>query len=54
MEGGGWLWILVALGLIGLGVALAANIQFWRHRRKGPVTKARTDAATRRNYREGE
>jgi hypothetical protein len=54
MEGGGWLWILVALGVIAFGLALASGTQFWRHRRKDPVTKARTDAATRRNYREDE
>lgn len=53
MEGGGWLWILVALGVIALGIALASGAQLWRHRRKDPVTKARTDAVTHRNYREG-
>ena len=30
------------------GVALALATQRWRHRRKDPLTKARTDAATRR------
>lgn len=53
MEGGGWLWILVALGVIALGIALASGTQLWRHRRKDPVMKAHTDAVTHRNYREG-
>ena len=53
MEGGGWLWIFIALGVIALGIALASGTQLWRQRRKDPVSKARTEAATRRNYREG-
>jgi uncharacterized iron-regulated membrane protein len=53
MEGGGWLWLLIAFGMFALGIALASGIQLWRHRRRDPVTEARTEAATRRNYREG-
>ena len=36
-----------------LGVALALATQRSRHRRNDALTKARTDAATRRNYRQG-
>ena len=53
MEGGGWLWVVMALGVIALGVALAFATQRSRHRRNDALTKARTDAATRRNYRQG-
>jgi uncharacterized iron-regulated membrane protein len=53
MEGGGWLWLLVAVGLIALAAGIASGTQMWRHRRKDPRAKAETAAATRRNYREG-
>jgi hypothetical protein len=53
MDGGGWLWMFIALGLIALGVAIASNIRPWRDGRRDSLKKARSDAKTRRNYREG-
>lgn len=53
MEDGGWLWILIALGLVLLGVAIASGESVWRYRRRNRFTQARADAATQENYRKG-
>ena len=53
MEGGGWLWLVVALGTVVLGIAIAVGTQLWRKRRKNRVTEAVREATTRENYRRG-
>jgi cytochrome oxidase assembly protein ShyY1 len=53
MEGGGWLWLLVGLGTVVLGIAIALGTQLWRKRRKNRVTEAVREATTRENYRRG-
>jgi hypothetical protein len=50
MEGGGWLWLLVALGMIALAVAFAYVI---KQRRSARSTRERREQATRENYRQG-
>ena len=42
MEGGGWLSVMMALGVIALVMALALAAQRWRYRRKESLTKARS------------
>ena len=42
MEGGGWLSVMMALGVIALVMALALAAQRWRYRTQGPLRKART------------
>jgi hypothetical protein len=50
-EGGGWLWLLIAFGLVALGAAMAYASYVWRSERR----RAREEqkAATRENYRRG-
>ena len=43
MEGGGWLSVVMILGVMALGVALGLIAQRWRHRRKDPWRKARNE-----------
>lgn len=50
MEGGGWLWLLVALGTIALAAALVYVIN---QRRSARSTRERREQTTRENYRQG-
>jgi hypothetical protein len=53
MEGGGWLWLFVALGMVLLGVAIFYSSAMWRRRSKDPTVEGLRDAKTRENYRRG-
>jgi hypothetical protein len=51
MEGSGWLWLLVAIGIVALGVAMAYATNKWRKARMNSSERERTEQATRENYR---
>ena len=53
MEGGGWLWLFVALGMVLLGIAIGYATAMWRHRPQDPTVKGLRDAKTREIYRKG-
>jgi flagellar basal body-associated protein FliL len=53
MHGGGALWLLLmALGIVALGVAMAYASYMWRSARKDRRTRSKIDAAPRENYRQ--
>ena len=47
MEGGGWLWILVAIGTVALGAVIAVASNRWRVSRRNRSERARMEDATR-------
>jgi hypothetical protein len=53
MHGGGALLLLIALGIVALGIAMAYASYMWRSARKDRRTRNKIDAATRENYRRG-
>jgi HAMP domain-containing protein len=53
VEGGGWLWILVAIGTVALGAVIAIASNRWRASRLNRSERAGMEDATRENYREG-
>jgi hypothetical protein len=52
-EGGGWLWLLIAFGLVALGAAMAYASYVWRSERVKRRAREEQKAATRENYRRG-
>ena len=52
-EDGGWLWLLVAFGLVALGAAMAYASYMWRSARMNRQTRENQKASTRENYRRG-
>ncbi|MGH6735119.1 MAG: hypothetical protein ACRECX_03440 [Methyloceanibacter sp.] len=50
---GGWIWALVGLGVIVLGLGIAYGNDMWRHRRKDYAAKHEQAEVTRENYRRG-
>jgi len=53
-QPGGWLWALIGLGVIALGVVLAWSLALWRRRRLSPAMKREQVEATKELYHEGE
>jgi hypothetical protein len=53
MEGGGWLWLLIALGMVLLGAAIGYASAQSRHRPTDPTVEGLRDAKTREIYRKG-
>lgn len=52
-EGGSWLWLLIAFGLVVLGAAMAYASYVWRSERMNRRAREEQKAATRENYRRG-
>jgi hypothetical protein len=52
---GGWLWLFIDVILLAiLGAALVYAVVMWSRRRTDSATRAASDAATERVYREAE
>jgi len=51
---GGWLWAVLGLGVIALGIAIAYGNNMWRHRRKDYATKHHQAEVTREHFEKGE
>jgi hypothetical protein len=52
-DAGGWLWLIIDVGLVALlGAGLAYVMLTWRRRRKDPMIERARDEATRRAYQE--
>ena len=52
-DAGGWLWLIIDVGLVALlGVGLAYGMLTWRKRRKDPMSERVRDEATHRAYQE--
>lgn len=47
MEGGGWIWLLVELGMVLLGIAIGYATAMWRHRPKDATVAGLRDERTR-------
>jgi hypothetical protein len=52
-DPGGWLWALVGIGVIVLGLAIAYVNWVWRHRRMSRAERRAQDEATRDLFRRG-
>jgi hypothetical protein len=53
MQLGGWLWILIAAGLVACGAAMIYATAQWRSARKNQALHQRSEQAARENYRRG-
>jgi hypothetical protein len=53
MEGGGWLWLLMGLGIVLLGATIGYAAAQSRRRPKDPTVEGMRDAKTREIYRKG-
>jgi uncharacterized membrane protein len=52
-EAGGWLWVLMGIGVIALGAGIAWNVVVWRQRRLSYAEKREQAEVTKENYRQG-
>ncbi len=50
MEGAGWLWLLIGLGIGALGVSMMSAIHMWHSARKDRRARDKREAVTRENY----
>jgi hypothetical protein len=50
-DAGGWLWLIIDVGLVAaLGFGIAYGVLAWRRRRTSPEMERVRDEATRRAY----
>jgi hypothetical protein len=52
-DGGGWLWLLVALGIVALGAGMIYGSIQWRSARRDRREREHREQTTRENYRRG-
>lgn len=48
---GGWLWAIIGLGVVVLGLAIVYASRLWQHRRKDAAARRASEEATHENYR---
>jgi type VI protein secretion system component VasK len=52
-EPGGWLWVLMGLGVIALGIIMVWSVMVWRQRRLSGAEKREQAEVVEENYQKG-